>query len=107
MGIADVDADWEAWRRERYKAVLDLRMQGKTYREIGAQLGIRAAYASVLEKKARQHFYRQITSPAPYWVEPHPPRLTWMDSYVLYRLKDFLEEIADGTQPTRAPATRD
>lgn len=97
MATADEFADWEAWRRKRYKTVLDLRMQGKTYREIGNQLGVRAAYASALGKKARQHFYQQITSPPSYWVEPHPPRLTWMDSYVLYRLKDFLTEIADGT----------
>ena len=96
MATVDTDAYWKALRRERYKTVLDLRMQGKTYREIGKQLGVRASYASVLEKKARQHFYRQITVPAYAHPEPHPPRLTWMDSYVLYRMKDFLEEIANG-----------
>lgn len=98
MATADIDVvGWEAQRREEYKAVLDLRMQGMTYREIGKQLRVSPAYASVLEKKARRDFYRRIKSPISYEVEPHPPRLTWMDSYALYRLKDFLTEIADGT----------
>lgn len=94
MVTADTDAELEAWRRERYKTILDLRMQGMTYREIGKQLGVSASYASLLGKKARRHFYRQITSSPPYWIEPHPPRLPWMDLYMLYRMKNFLEEIA-------------
>jgi hypothetical protein len=96
MGTADTDAYWKALRRERYKTVLDLRAQGVTYYDIGKQLGVSASYASALGKHARRDFYRQITSPLYVCSEPHPPRLTWMDSYTLYRMKDFLEEIANG-----------
>ena len=91
--MATVD-EFDVWRRERYKTVLDLRAQGVTYYDIGKQLGVSASYASTLAKQAHRNFYRQLEVPIYHRPEPHPPRMTRLDLYVLYQLKDFLEEIA-------------
>ena len=99
MGIADVDADWEAWRRERWGKVLEGRAQGKTYRAIGKQLGVTGNRAAQLERQAIRKFYAQLY--AAKYTQPHLPPIPTHDMYTLYRLKDFLTEIADDTQPTR------
>ena len=95
MGIADVDADWEAWRRDRWKEVLDGRAQGMTYRAIGKQLGVTGNRASQLERQAVRKFYAQLYAEGR--MQPHLPPIPAHDLYTLSRLKDFLTEIADGT----------
>ena len=91
--MATVD-EFDVWRRERYKTVLDLRAQGATYREIGDELHITGGRVTQLAKQARREFYRRLDVPIYHRPEPHPPRMTRLDLYVLYQLKDFLEEIA-------------
>lgn len=95
METADTYAEWEAWRRERWKEVLAGRAQGMTYRAIGKQLGVTGNRASQLERQAVRKFYAQLY--AARHMQPHLPPIPTHDMCILNQLKDFLTEIADGT----------
>lgn len=96
------DASWSdydgylVWRDRRYRYILDQRAQGTTYREIGRQLRISGTYVSQLEKAAKIKFYRRINEPIHTRPKPYTP--TAFEMALLYPLKDFLTEIADGSR---------
>jgi hypothetical protein len=92
---ADYDG-YLVWRNRRYKYILDQRAQGKTYREIGRHLQVSGTYVSQLEKAAKIKFYECIDTPKYNWPRPYTP--TVFELSLLYPLKDFLTEIADGTR---------
>jgi hypothetical protein len=92
---ADYDG-YLVWRNRRYKYILDQRAQGKTYREIGRHLQVSGTYVSQLEKAAKIKFYERIDESAYARLKPYTP--TAFELGLLYPLKDFLTEIADGTR---------
>jgi hypothetical protein len=93
MAIAE---DWTPEKRyQRWKTVLDLRAQGKTYAAIGQQIGVSTAYVRVLLLQAKRNFYKQLDTPR--YPEPQPLLMAYKyEMCMLYQLKDFLEEVADG-----------
>ena len=81
----------DAWRKQRWRTVMDLRAQGKTYAEIAQQLGVSVSYIPMLLSQAKRNFYKRFDTPQ----YPEPKPLTY-EMCMLYQLKDFLAEVADG-----------
>lgn len=89
MGIAK---DWTPEKRiQRWKTVMDLRAQGLSYAAIGQQVGVSGSYVRGLLFEAKRNFYRRLRTPQ----NPEPKPLMY-EMCMLYQLKDFLEEVADG-----------
>lgn len=93
VDITDSYEVWKIWKYKRWQAVCNLRGQGKTYREIGEQLGISRSGAQQLDRQAKIGFYKIINPP------DHPEFFRPMqlhEAYVVSQLKDFLMGLADG-----------
>ena len=80
-----------AWRNQRWKTAMNLRAQGKTYAEIAQQVGVSTSYIPMLLFQAKRNFYERLDTPK----YPEPKLLTY-EMCMLYQLKDFLAEVADG-----------
>jgi len=81
-------------RHFRYARILDLRAQGESYPKIGKVLGISGTYVSQLHRRAKREFYSLVDVPV--YKRPRLEPTPVYEMHVLYHLKDFLTEIADG-----------